>query len=140
VAGAVTSIVAPGFSGSGTDYCFNFNAPFTAANQSVAIQQGFVSPLNLTGGGIACEMWIDASCTNGTPYGQIFPTDNTGTVSYSFSKNLIPGAWASVNLTAANFGAVNAGAVTQIVIQGSVNSNGSTYGTGNVKIDDIVAY
>ncbi len=53
VAGAVTSIVSPGFSGAGTDYCYNFNATFISG-ATVAIQQGFVSPLNLTGGGIAC--------------------------------------------------------------------------------------
>jgi hypothetical protein len=140
VTGTLSSLIEPGYSGSATDYCVNLNAPFTGSNQSAGIQQGFTVPLNLTGGGIACYMWMDAgTVTTGNPGGQIFPTDNTGVVSYSYYHNLTQGSWTYLNLTAANFGSVNAGAITQIAIQ-AATGGGAVATTGNVKIDDIVAY
>lgn len=139
VAGVVMSVVQPGRSGNASDYCANLSAPFTGNDQAAGIVQTFASALDLTGGGIACDMWIDASATNSTPGGQIFPTDNTGTTSYSYWSNLTPNTWNHLNLTAANFG-VNAGAVTEILIQASTGGGGSSFATANVKIDNIIAY
>ncbi len=144
VAGTVMSLIEPGYSGTSTDYCINLNAPFTTYNQTAGIQQGFTTPLNLTGGGISCYMWMDTgTVTGGYPGGQIFPTDSSGNVSYSYYQNLTQGAWTQLNLAVSSsaWGSVNAAAITQIAIQaGDGGTSTETVTTGNVKIDDIVAY
>lgn len=143
LASAVTSIVSPGVTGGGIDYCFNFNATW-ASGSSVGLTQGWTTSFNLTGGGILGYVWMDSSCqSGGYPYGQIFPKDNAGNVSYSYSNNLNAGSWTLLNLTAANFGgspAVNAAAITQVTFQVGLNTDSNTYGTGNIKFDDLEVY
>ena len=138
VSGTVFSIISPGYGGS--NYCINLYAPFTAINQTAGVTQAF-SSLNLTGGGIQCEMWIDAgTVTGGYPGGQIFPSDGI-TTNYNFYSNLTQGSWTLLNLPlpSATYGTVNTGAIKSILIQAAVGGSGTAV-PGNVKIDNIQIY
>ncbi len=138
IPGVVMTLAAPG------DitplYCLNLYAPFTANNTSAGIVHTFPS-IDLTGGGIQCEMWIDAgTVVGGFPGGQIFPSDGTN-VSYSYYANLTQGAWTALSLSfpTSIYGGVNMSKVTSIIIQAATGGSGTVI-PGNVKIDDIHIY
>ena len=66
-AGVTGGTMAPGYNSS--LYCYNLYAPFSSAGfvdptntgtgEGAGIAQTFGTPLNLTGGGIRCQMWIE---------------------------------------------------------------------------------
>ncbi len=151
--GTVLSTPTPD-AGDSSLYALNLYAPFTSSgyvaptnngtSESAGIVQAFTPALNLTGGGIRCQMWIDAgTVAGGYPGGQIFPSDGANT-SYSYYVNLTQGAWTELDLSATStaWGSVNAAAVSQIIIQGATGGwgTGQTFNPSNIQIDNIQVY
>jgi hypothetical protein len=131
----------------GSSGCFNLNHTFTVgmntdAQLDVNCVSGGALPFDMAGRNIRARVWMDASVKgDGTPQAKIFFQSN-GWADWSQTAvvDLAPGAWTLVDLPVSWFAPVDTSTINRIGVEIMMNSDGTTRGTGNIKIDNIEIY
>ena len=138
---ASTITILPGGVPAGSLYYLNLSSPFTTNAQESEISQTFSTGLNVTGGGIRAQIWLDVGTMDGNPIGQIYVESPSTSLVTSGQAYLTPGTWTQVDypaslMTSSGYDVTN----INFVAVGCYSFGGTTFTTGNVEIDDIEAY
>lgn len=138
----VVSWATPGYNGS--TGCFQSFVTFTTTGQSDQIQYNLSSPMNWTSMGvigIRAEVWVDNTLDNTTPVAQQFTSSGSGSVwEYGGYTSLTANAWTFTSFVPP-FSTTGTDPTNVKSFWFRITTNGGTsFGSGNVKLDNIELY